>query len=674
MARRSLWSRRLARLTVVGLMATTVPLTAAAPAAAAPAPVTSVTMVSETGDYIGGGISQLFHPGNGSVSLSGSPGYVSVSVSGGTHGAQFSLDVAAPPGEALAAGEYVNAQRAAFREAGRPGLDIGGDGRGCNTLTGRFTVLDIATSGDVVDRLHVLYEQHCEGGDSALYGEIRYRATGGDTDLLVAPAAVSWPIEYPGVRGRPVPVTVVNTSTGRVTVGTPQVTGSAFAVVSNTCSSALAKGGSCTVHVTFTPPAPGEHVGELALPTSTSAGTRRVALSGEGETGTTSWTMRGDPGDYITGGQSFSWTPANARINGRGSEAYVAIGVEAADGYFTAEFAPGRNDILLPGVTYENARRYPFHDPSPGLSVSGSGRGCNTLTGRFTVHEITFADGGLNSFKADFEQHCEGGEAALYGSISLRAGKPVPTDPEPSEPAPSEPTEPEPTDPEPTEPEPTEPEPTEPAPLTAQASPAARPVDDSCPEDQVPPAGFTDVVAGSVHGFSIDCLVWWEVVRGRTATSYAPAADVTRGQMATFIANALRQSGEVLPEPARDYFFDDNGSVHEDSTNRLAQAGIVSGRGGGRYAPLDPVGRGAMTKFLVLAYEYTAREQVPSNVDYYGDDAGTTFEQFINAATAVGFATGYPDGYRPDAFVRRDQMASFIARWLDLVVERVGAQ
>jgi len=54
--------------------------------------------------------------------------------------------------------------------------------------------------------------------------------------------------------------------------------------------------------------------------------------------------------------------------------------------------APGAT--LAPG-TYESAGR--FSAPGrPHLDVSGEGRGCDVVNGRFTVHEVSFdSDGGL---------------------------------------------------------------------------------------------------------------------------------------------------------------------------------------------------------------------------------------------------------------------------------------
>src|SRR5439155_925091 len=85
------------------------------------------------------------------------------------------------------------------------------------------------------------------------------------------------------------------------------------------------------------------------------------------------------------------------------------------------------SDYPHPDALFPGAVRWPFQAASaPGLSVYGDGRGCNTLTGRFLVLEGTYgADGGVQSFAADFEQHCEDGVPALFGSIRYRAGDPA---------------------------------------------------------------------------------------------------------------------------------------------------------------------------------------------------------------------------------------------------------
>ena len=85
------------------------------------------------------------------------------------------------------------------------------------------------------------------------------------------------------------------------------------------------------------------------------------------------------------------------------------------------EFAAPPGQDLAVG-TYQNARRYPFNDGAPGFNHSGNGRGCNTLTATFTIHELVYdPDGTLRTFRADFEQHCEGVAAALRGTWVFHA-------------------------------------------------------------------------------------------------------------------------------------------------------------------------------------------------------------------------------------------------------------
>src|SRR3954471_22426710 len=176
----------------------------AAPAGARAAGTDAVTMLSDQGDYIGGGTHRLYTPLNSTISVSGSTGYVSVRVSGGPHGDSFTLDFAAPPGQTLAPGVYDRAQRAAFREAGRPGIDISGDGRGCNEDAGRFEVRDLSVAADgTLQRLWIVYEQHCEGGTAALFGEVRLGEGG-----QLAPAVTRWPTSDVGRNGTVVPVTL----------------------------------------------------------------------------------------------------------------------------------------------------------------------------------------------------------------------------------------------------------------------------------------------------------------------------------------------------------------------------------------------------------------------------------------------------------------------------------
>lgn len=378
------------------------------------------------GDYIGGNLAQLFYPGNGTVTISGQADSVAVNVSGGTFGKSFTLNVAAPPSQSLAVGTYEDAQRAAFRTAGHAGLDVYGDGRGCNEVVGRFTVRDIGVDGSGnVNKFWVTYEQHCEGATPALIGEIRINEPGGDSDVLVADGAIDWPESYPGVNGMTVPVWLVNTGSSPLHVTSTSFTGSNpadFAELSNSCSSDIAHDAICVIQTRFTPTAPGGRSATLVLSDTTSAGTHQVSLSGRGIDGHTAFYMHSESGDYIGAGKNYAYDPTNASIGASGSTNFVSMAVSSGPDNWSAQFKAPNGQVLAPG-TYSGATRYPFQGGGAGLNVDGDGRGCNTLTGTFTVIEAVYegGTGPLQRFSATFEQHCEGGTPALFGWVSYRA-------------------------------------------------------------------------------------------------------------------------------------------------------------------------------------------------------------------------------------------------------------
>lgn len=139
--------------------------------------------------------------------------------------------------------------------------------------------------------------------------------------------------------------------------------------------------------------------------------------------------MHSQPGDYIGAGGNWLHTPADGAFSAsRNFDNGVTISFQnfPATWWYLDFAAPGEVP-LVPG-TYEMATRFPFQEPTaPGLSVGGTGRGCNTLTGRFTIFEVVYGAGdAITSFAANFEQHCEGQAPALYGSIRYNAAPRAP--------------------------------------------------------------------------------------------------------------------------------------------------------------------------------------------------------------------------------------------------------
>ena len=137
----------------------------------------------------------------------------------------------------------------------------------------------------------------------------------------------------------------------------------------------------------------------------------------------TSLTFDSDPGDFIGGGQHLFLSDADGTFSARKNFSNgVSVVFSSSQHFLFLDFAAADSQPLAVGA-YPNAVRWPFMGPGqPGLSVSGDGRGCNTLTGSFQVLELSFdAAGEVASFRATFEQHCEGAPAALRGEIRFNA-------------------------------------------------------------------------------------------------------------------------------------------------------------------------------------------------------------------------------------------------------------
>jgi plastocyanin len=177
----------------------------------------------------------------------------------------------------------------------------------------------------------------------------------------------------------------------------------------------------------------------------------------------------------------------------------------------------------------------------------------------------------------------------------------------------------------------------------------------------LPPGGtFVDDDLNPHEGF-IEAIAAIGVTQGCDAAAmlYCPNGNVTRAQMASFIARALG-----LPASSTDFFSDDNTSTHEANINAIAQAGITLGFPDGTFQPDGFVSRAQMASFLARGLELPEASD-----DFFSDDDGNTHEDNINKMAANGITLGCDSSgtiYCPADDVRRDQMASFLGRALDL--------
>jgi len=150
------------------------PAAFANPASAQPVETGTLSFSGDPGDWITGGGSYAYDTGNGdvlSVYASDTNSVVSISLDG-AGGDWWYLDFEAPQGQPLTAGTTYSATRYPFNGAGA-GFDLHGQGRGCNTLTATFTVVEASFGdGGYVESFHATFEQHCDAVTAAARGEV----------------------------------------------------------------------------------------------------------------------------------------------------------------------------------------------------------------------------------------------------------------------------------------------------------------------------------------------------------------------------------------------------------------------------------------------------------------------------------------------------------------------
>src|SRR5438552_3995658 len=297
---------------------------------------------SQSGDWIGQGQERLFTPADGKIggALRGSR------FGGAVYLASTGWDVAmsAPDGRPLVVGSYTGASRAAFQAAGSPGLEITGEGRGCNTLTGQFDVTELAFSSlGEITAFDATFEQHCEGLTPALYGRIRIES----------------PAPAPGSTLPP---------------------------------------GSKTV------PTSGTYL--YLIRTNTSVGPYEEL--------------------YTAADSSFdwSWTYSDNSV----FHATVIQGNYVHWWYVDIAAAPG--NALAVGH-YANAVRVISRTAgTPGLDITGDGRGCNEVSGSFDVDELSIAwDYEMSVFQATFHFYCDNSLTLQHGRIRIEHPTPPPPPP-----------------------------------------------------------------------------------------------------------------------------------------------------------------------------------------------------------------------------------------------------
>jgi hypothetical protein len=164
--------------------------------ASAQTPQTIFQFVSAPGDYIGQGQTVVLTPAVATFNpqVTGNPGLVLIDlgnngpVAPGGQYITWAMGFSTATGAPLTVGSYPNASGSPFQDGISPGMDIYGDGRGCDRIFGHFDILDIAydpVSG-ALSRFAANFTQSCELSTAPpLVGAIRFNSSVPVPELIV---------------------------------------------------------------------------------------------------------------------------------------------------------------------------------------------------------------------------------------------------------------------------------------------------------------------------------------------------------------------------------------------------------------------------------------------------------------------------------------------------------
>jgi hypothetical protein len=168
---------------------------------------------------------------------------------------------------------------------------------------------------------------------------------------------------------------------------------------------------------------------------------------------------------------------------------------------------------------------------------------------------------------------------------------------------------------------------------------------------------------GSVHEPDINAIAAAAITAGCGPSLYCPRSSVTRAEMATFLARALK-----LAPLSSGPFTDIGGNIHAGNINAIAAAGITSGCAAGLFCPGSVVSRDQMATFLARALRLS-----PVATSPFSDVTASPHAGDIGAIAAAGITAGCGSGlYCPYSPVTREQMATFLTRAFRL--ERIYPQ
>lgn len=207
--------------------------------------------------------------------------------------------------------------------------------------------------------------------------------------------------------------------------------------------------------------------------------------------------------------------------------------------------------------------------------------------------------------------------------------------------------------------------------LVAFAAPAVALDTAACPSAEIPSAGFTDLAGVPADAVdAIDCIAFYGISTGTSATTFSPFTDVERWQMALFLVRSASSMGVSLTSGATGPFTDLAGvpAAAVTAINQIYDLGIATGTSATTFDPFGDVERWQMALFLTRLLDEAGVSLPDGSSQGFTDLAGVPAAAVtaINQLKQLGVSMGTSaTTFDPFGMVERWAMALFLARSLD---------
>nr|WP_255723520.1 S-layer homology domain-containing protein [Sporosarcina sp. ACRSL] len=170
---------------------------------------------------------------------------------------------------------------------------------------------------------------------------------------------------------------------------------------------------------------------------------------------------------------------------------------------------------------------------------------------------------------------------------------------------------------------------------------------------------FTDVPSSKHYAEAVYDLADRNIIGGYPDGTFKPGNSITRGQAAAIITKMVGLDTTNVKNPGFKDVSTANG--YYEAIAAMAQEGIISGYGDGRYGPNDPITRGQMASIIVKAFDLPRYNFTSYKSPFEDVKRGTGHDSSILSIYRLGITAGTsPETFSPNAPITRGQAAKML--------------